>query len=85
MIKTNESLQLIDYQNLKIMLEEGKYATFVLILKDESTFLLSKLQAFRKLFENIYDDVLTEWTGELSVFQPTKVLVEGVFEMEIRS
>lgn len=81
MVKTSESLQLIDYQNVKIMIEQKATIMYVLIIKAESKFLQFKLKAFADEFQNFFKDILTNWMGEIHVFQPTKVLIEKVFEL----
>ncbi len=80
MVKTTESLHLIDYQSVKIMVEQGASAMFVLILKEESSFLEYKLRSFAEEFQNFFKEVLQHWIGEMEVFKPTRTLIQRVFE-----
>jgi len=81
MVKTSESLQLIDYQNVKIMIEQKAAVMCILIIKAESKFLQFKLKTFADEFQHFFKDTLAAWKGEIHVFQPTKVLIENVFEL----
>lgn len=82
MVKTSENLQLINYQNLKIMLEQGRKVFFILIINEESSFLYFKLKHFSEEFQNFFQDVLAKWTGKIEVFQPTRALIDRIFEVE---
>ena len=81
MVKTTESLQLIDYQNVKIMIEQKAKVMFILIIKDESKFLQFKLRNFADEFQNFFKETLANWKGEIHVFQPTRALIEKIFEL----
>lgn len=81
-IKTPDSLRLIDYQNVKIMVEQGSLALFILIIKEESTFLKHKLHLFATEFETIFKEVLQKWSGATDSFNLTKILIHRFFETE---
>ena len=81
MVQTQENLQMIDYQNLKIMLEKVKETSFVLIIKEESSFLRYKLQQFSHDFQETFNKLLTNWTGTTDVFAPAKILIQKIFEI----
>lgn len=81
MVKTKESLQLLDYQNLKIMIEQTEDVMFILILKEASKVLQYKLKLFSHEFRLFFKDVLSQWKGDTGVFRPTKTLIERVFEL----
>lgn len=81
MMKTKENLQLINYQNLKIMLEQGSSTVIVLIVKEESRFLQYKLKIFSQEFENFFKDILKEWRGQIDAFKPTSMLINRIFEL----
>lgn len=83
MVKTTESLQLIDYQNVKIMVEQTADIIFVLIITEESSFLPYKLKLFSEEFHTFFKDILQHWIGELNAFQPSKTLIQRIFEIEI--
>ena len=81
MVKTSESLHLIDYQNMKIMLEQRTSVMFVLIIKEESSFLEYKLKVFAEEFQTFYEEILQKWTGDIDIFKPTSTLIQRVFEV----
>ena len=85
LVKTSESLQLIDYRDVKIMVEQGTNALFVLIIKEESSFLQYKLKLFAEEFQNHFEDLIEHWVGEIDVFTPTRALIQRIFELDINS
>ncbi|MFX1449482.1 MAG: hypothetical protein ACFFCM_01485 [Promethearchaeota archaeon] len=84
MIKTSESLQFIEYQNLKIILEQSKDIIFVLIVNEESIFLPYKLKLFSESFQNFFKEILPHWSGDVSVFLPTRTLINEIFELAVK-
>ena len=82
-IKTDERLQLFEYQNLKVLIEKGKGVMFILIIKERSTFIPHKLELFANEFQIFFKEILEKWHGETSVFSPTKFLVQRIFEESI--
>jgi hypothetical protein len=54
----------------------------VLIIKNESSFLHYKLKLFTEEFQNFFNDILINWTGEMEVFWPTRALIQRIFELE---
>jgi hypothetical protein len=80
MMQTNETLQLIDYQNMKIMLEQVKGYMFILISKEESWFIRYKLRLFTEEFNAFFKDILEIWDHRTDVFKPTSTLIEKIFE-----
>jgi len=81
-VKTTESLHLIDYQDLKIMIEQGPNALFILIIKEESSFLQYKLKQFANEFQTLYKNILVHWDGEINIFKPTSGLIQTIFEID---
>jgi hypothetical protein len=82
MVKTEETLQLIDYQNVKIMVEQGENAMSVMIINEESSFLQYKLKLFSEEFQNLFKDLLDHWAGEIEVFTPTRAIIQRIFELD---
>jgi len=80
MVHTSEALQLIDYQNVKIMLEQGKKHMFVLIIKDQSSFIRYKLKLFTQEFYEFFKDVIEVWNSNVDIFKPTGTLIQRIFE-----
>ncbi len=83
MLQTPENLRIIDYQNLKIMLEQREGIVFILVIKEESPFLSYKLKTFASEFQRFFGDVLKTWNNELSMFNPTKTIIKNVFEISV--
>lgn len=79
MIHTREILRLIDYQNVEIMLEQETYHTFVLIIKQQSSFIRYKLKLFVQEFYEIFKDVIRAWDGNIDIFKPTGTLIQRIF------
>ncbi len=82
MVNTKEPMHMIDYQNVKIIVEQGTEVIFVLIIKEESSFLQYKLGLFANEFQTFFKDLLEHWEGEMTTFQPTLSLVKRVFEIQ---
>jgi hypothetical protein len=79
-VQTHESLQLIDYQNVKIMMEPSMDYVFILIIKEESSFLRYKLKLFTQEFSEFFKDVLAIWNNNTDIFKPTGTLIQKIFE-----
>lgn len=79
-VQTHETLQLIDYQNVKIMIEPGVNFVFILIIKEESSFLRYKLKLFTQEFSEFFKDVLPIWNNNIDIFKPTGTLIQKIFE-----
>jgi hypothetical protein len=82
MLKTNEHLKLIDYQKVKILLEQGESAMFILIITEDSAYLRQKLKLFSDEFHFFYKDALRNWTGDISIFGPVQEMIQRIFEMK---
>ncbi|MFX0132918.1 MAG: hypothetical protein ACFFDN_04660 [Candidatus Hodarchaeota archaeon] len=82
-VRTSERLQLIDYKNVKIMLEQREDVIFILILKEESTFIQYKLKLFSEEFQDFFKEILQTWEGRVDIFQPARALIERIFEVDI--
>lgn len=81
-MQTSEILQFIDYEDVKIMIEQGQNTSFVLILKEESSFLKYKLRAFSEEFHKFFETILLNWKGDIEVFNPTETLIQEIFELK---
>jgi len=80
-VRSTESLQLIEYQDAKLMVEQRPETLFVLILREASTFLQYKLHLFVEEFEAFFKDIMPHWSGQVELFAPTKTLIHRVFEI----
>ncbi len=82
LVKTDQPMQLIEYQEVKILVEHYHDINFILLNKEESTFLQFKLRLFAKEFHEMFKEVLRYWVGEVGIFSPTKALIRRIFEIE---
>ncbi len=82
MMHTNEDLKLIDYKNLKIMLERGAEVIGVLILNEESSFLQYKLKVFLNEFETFFKGAIENFIGNVTTFKLARGIVQHVFELK---
>jgi DNA-binding Lrp family transcriptional regulator len=65
------TLEEIQYQGLRLNSFSGEFIIGILILEGEMTPLLKeRLQFFVDMFENQYDQDLTEWNGLIDCFDP---------------
>lgn len=85
MLKTNEHLKLIDYQKVKIMLEQGEMAMFILIIREDSAYLRQKLKLLSDEFHIFYKDALRNWTGDMAIFKPLQEIIQRIFELKNKS
>ncbi|MHA1423226.1 MAG: hypothetical protein ACTSSD_14130 [Candidatus Thorarchaeota archaeon] len=69
------TLEEIQYHGLRLNSYSGEFIIGILILEGEMTPLLKeRLQFFVELFENQYDQDLTEWNGLIDCFDPEWVV-----------
>jgi len=64
------------------MVEQKPNVMFVLINKEESTFLRYKLRLFAEEFESFFKEALQHRSGQIDLFQPTKTLIYRLFEIK---
>ncbi|UCG68453.1 MAG: hypothetical protein JSV09_11645, partial [Thermoplasmata archaeon] len=79
MVHSQQVLKVVDHQDIKILFEYGTYSTIALIAYENLHIFHSKLASLTKQFENLFQDVLSQWKGEIDVFRPTKRLIEDIF------
>lgn len=81
MAQTSESIKLIEYQDVKIMVEQGESIIIVLIANEESSFLQYKLEIFAKEFHNFFKDIIEHKTEEIGLYGPTRTIIQRIFEL----
>jgi hypothetical protein len=75
---------LLDYRDYKILLEDGKFIRFALVLNAEPSENLKKAQSdFIIDFENKYYKYLKEFSGEVAPFRDAMQLINKHFNMSI--
>ena len=65
-----------------ILREEGKKVIGLLIVEQELEILKYLLRRLVIQFEALYGDLLDQWTGEINLFEPTKLLIDGIFSID---
>lgn len=79
MTASNQKLQVIDHQDVKIFFEYGRFVTCAIICQEELKTIRYKLKEFITEFEDLFIDSLQSWKGEVAMFRPTKSLINKVF------
>ncbi|MFX0100863.1 MAG: MFS transporter [Candidatus Hodarchaeota archaeon] len=75
-------LKVVKQERAIVLIDYGEHVTTALIASEELKILRNKLEFFTQEFEEFFQDVLKEWVGEVTVFLPTKTLVERIFEVK---
>ncbi len=75
-------VKIIDLEKLKILIEYGNFIIGALITEENYRILRSKLVQLVKIFEDQNKDYLIHFTGEISEFEKTSLLVDQVFHYE---
>ncbi len=81
MTRSETKLKIIKQERANILLEHGTHVTIALISIEDLQILRKKLKHLIILFESLFKDILDDWKGDTSIFQPTKALIEEVFEV----
>ena len=79
MIQSKQALKTVDHQDVKILFEYGNYSTIALVVYEDFRIYRSKLTTLSTQFEQLFQDVLSHWTGDIEIFLPSKQLIEDVF------
>ncbi|HUY01564.1 MAG TPA: hypothetical protein VMV49_18515 [Candidatus Deferrimicrobium sp.] len=79
MVQSTKVLKVVEHQDTKIIFEYGTYSTIALIADENFKIYHSKLTLLKNKFENLFQDFLTYWTGEVDVFIPSGRLIEEIF------
>jgi len=79
MVQSTKVLKVVDHQDTKIIFEYGTYSTIALIADENFKIYHSKLTLLITKFENLFQDVLSHWTGEVDVFIPSGRLIKEIF------
>ncbi len=86
-IKPEKDFYEFEYKNFHVLLKNGKLCRICLILDQKpSNNLKESLSNFTNIFEEIYENELNEFedTGDLSLLDPVKRLVENSFEVTMK-
>lgn len=72
-------LKAIRQEQGTVLLEYGEFITYVLICTKELTVLHNKLQQLKDEFEDFFEDIIPDWNGDVSMFIPTRKIIEKIF------
>ncbi|MFX0137149.1 MAG: hypothetical protein ACFFDN_26150 [Candidatus Hodarchaeota archaeon] len=78
-MQSKEKIRVLDLHDAKILFEHGVFSVFSLVVDEDLHILRSKLHLLRNKFENLFGDVLSKWTGDTTIFLPTKQIIETIF------
>ena len=77
-------LEELSYRQFKIIINEGTYVRVaLLLLKRPSDTLKQKLKKFNAFFEEVYEERLKDFTGEVFENVPVTKMIEEVFEADL--
>ncbi len=80
MVESEKKLKILDHQDVQIIFEYGDYITMALIVHENLKIYYPKLISLRIKFEDLFQDVLRNWAGNIEVFRPTTQLVYEYFD-----
>ncbi|MEX2683588.1 MAG: hypothetical protein Q6373_018575 [Candidatus Sigynarchaeota archaeon] len=73
------SVKVFDFKDKKMVLEQGKNVSVAVIADSVSDSLVYMIHDFVSRFEVYFGSVLRDWSGDTSVFEPTRVIVKWLF------
>jgi hypothetical protein len=73
------SLKVFDFKDKKMVLEQGKNVSIAIVADSVSESLNYVLHDFTGRFEVFFGRILDDWSGDSSLFEPTKVLIKWLF------
>jgi hypothetical protein len=76
---TSGQLKVLDFQDKKMLLEQGETAMVVMIADTESESLSFLLHEYLIRFERFFQPILVDWPGDIADFTPAKALLHQVF------
>jgi len=82
MIQSDQSLQVIDHGDAKIIFEQSPHAVVIMIADEDLYIVHHKLQQLLKEFEVLFGDVMYRWSGNLDLFKPFQPIVNKIFELK---
>ncbi|MHA1279047.1 MAG: hypothetical protein ACTSQ8_17780 [Candidatus Helarchaeota archaeon] len=80
MTQSETKLKIIKQEKASILLEHGTYIIGALISSEDLQIIRKKLKYLIDKFENLFQEQLHNWIGEVSLFQPARALVQEAFE-----
>lgn len=75
----SEEIFVIRKKGKIVILFSGNYITGVLICKEELKYFIHNLKNLILKVEEIYDNILIKWNGDLTIFYPIKNIIDEIF------
>jgi hypothetical protein len=79
LIKLDRSMKIIEKEDKVYIFKEGIHVNVLLITKEKGEFYENKLQKFVRDFELYYEEFLSNWTGNLDLFETSFALIDQYF------
>nr|MDO8086124.1 hypothetical protein [Candidatus Sigynarchaeum springense]MDO8119662.1 hypothetical protein [Candidatus Sigynarchaeota archaeon] len=73
------SMKVFDFKDKKMLMEQGKFATIAVIADSVSDSLCYMIHDFTSRFEVYFGNILQDWNGDTTVFEPTRILIKWLF------
>ncbi|NVM30261.1 MAG: hypothetical protein HWN65_15560 [Candidatus Helarchaeota archaeon] len=81
--QTDKKLKVIDVEDIKIILEHGNRNVIGVLMTEENFKILrNKLKKLVEGFESQFAEALADFSGNISQFERTKEIVDGIFTYE---
>ncbi len=75
----SDEISIIKKNEKSVILFSGNYLTGVLICKEELKYFIHNLKRLILKVEEIYDNILIKWNGDLAIFYPIKNIIDEIF------
>ena len=82
MIQSDQSLQVIDHGDAKIIFEQSFHAVAIMIADEDLYVIHMKLQQLLKEFEALFGNLMYKWSGNLDLFKPLQPVANKIFELK---
>ncbi|MHA1732228.1 MAG: hypothetical protein ACTSU5_09795 [Promethearchaeota archaeon] len=83
--QSKTQLQVVDHGDSKIIFNYGKFTTIALITSRFLRTFVQKLKSFGKEFEDIFDELLVDFRGDVTIFDSAEYLVDRFFQQKYLS
>lgn len=83
--QSQSRIRIVDHGDSKIIFQNGKYTTIALITRKYLRTFVQKLRAFSKEFEDIFQDFLLDFRGDVTIFDSAEFLIEKFFQQKYMS
>ena len=81
LVKSKENLEEVDYGDIKLLFSYGNYIIMVLIVEKVLEIVKNKLKSMTIEIEDLYQDLLSSWDGDIKPFDVLRSLTEQKFDI----